>query len=185
LPLPNTIDSGELSVDKAAVWRMLVQAAMVIAEEHMAGNYHHTQPGTLMLTALSLAALLTGLPVILAMTIRSGHWPWLLFVPSALCCGLAWLFSSLTVEVSGTEIRWYFGPGLWDYRVPLPDIEGVRIVRNTWLNGFGIRMSPGRRLYNVSGFDAVELRLKTGDIRRIGTDDPQGLAAALKSSGPA
>jgi hypothetical protein len=185
LPLPNTIDSGELSVDKAAVWRMLVQAAMVIAEEHMAGNYHHTQPGTLMLTALSLLALLTGLPVILAMTIRSGHWPWLLFVPSALCCGLAWLFSSLTVEVSGTEIRRYFGPGLWDYRVPLPDIEGVRIVRNTWLNGFGIRMSPGRRLYNVSGFDAVELRLKTGDIRRIGTDDPQGLAAALKSSGPA
>jgi hypothetical protein len=46
-------------------------------------------------------------------------------------------------------------------------------------------MVPGRRLYNVSGLDAVELRLKTGDIRRIGTDDPQGLAAALKSSGPA
>jgi hypothetical protein len=35
-------------------------------------------------------------------------------------------------------------------------------------------------LYNVSGLDAVELRLKTGDIRRIGTDDPRGLAAALK-----
>jgi hypothetical protein len=96
---------------------------------------------------------------------------------------LAWVFSSLTVEVSGTEIRWYFGPGLWDYRVALSDIEGVRIVRNTWLNGFGIRMRPGWRLYNVSGLDAVELHLKTGDIRCIGTDDPQGLAGALKSSG--
>jgi hypothetical protein len=26
-------------------------------------------------------------------------------------------------------------------------------------------MGPGFRLYNVSGLDAVELRLKTGDIR--------------------
>jgi hypothetical protein len=54
-----------------------------------------------------------------------------------------------------------------------------------WLNGFGIRVRPGWRLYNVSGLDAVELRLKTGDIRRIGTDDPRGLAAALKRLGAA
>jgi hypothetical protein len=125
----------------------------------MAGHYRHTQLGTLTLTTLSLAALLTGLPGILAMTLRSGHWHWLMFAPSAFCCGLAWLFASLTVEVSGTDIRWYFGPGLWDYRVALSDIEGVRIVRNTWLNGFGIRMRPAWRLYNVSGLDAVELRL--------------------------
>jgi hypothetical protein len=165
---------------------MPVHAAMVITEKVMAGHYHHTQPGTLMLTVLSLVALLTGLLGIgILATLSSGHLPWLQFVPFALCCGLAWLFSSLTVEVSGTEIRWYFGPGLWDYRIALSDIEGVRIVRNTWLNGFGIRMGPGRRLYNVSGLDAVELRLKTGDIRRIGTDDPHGLTAALRASGRA
>jgi hypothetical protein len=35
----------------------------------------------------------------------------------------------------------------------------------------------------VSGLDAVELELKSGDIRRIGTDDPRGLAAALRSGG--
>jgi hypothetical protein len=150
----------------------------------MAEHYHHTQRGILMLTALLLAAVLTGLPGILV-TLRSGQWPWLLFVPCVLLCGSAWLFSSLTVEVSGTEICWYFGPGLWHYRVALSDIEGVRIVRNMWLNGFGIRVRPGWRLYNVSGLDAVELRLKTGDIRRIGTDDPRGLAAALKRLGAA
>jgi hypothetical protein len=49
------------------------------------------------------------------------------------------------------------------------------------LNGFGIRMRPGFRLYNVSGLDAVELRLKSGDVRRIGTDDAAGLAAALQN----
>ena len=37
-------------------------------------------------------------------------------------------------------------------------------------------------LYNVSGLDAVELKLGPNDIRRIGTDDPQGLAEALRSS---
>jgi len=56
-------------------------------------------------------------------------------------------------------------------------------VRNRWWNGFGIRMRPGFRLYNVSGLDAVELRLKSHEVRRIGTDDPQGLAEALKSAG--
>jgi hypothetical protein len=34
----------------------------------------------------------------------------------------------------------------------------------------------------VSGLDAVELQLKSHDIRRIGTDDPQGLANALQAS---
>jgi hypothetical protein len=89
---------------------------------------------------------------------------WSLFAVFALECGLAWLFSSLTVEVSGAEFRWYFGPGLWDYRVALSDIADVRTVRNAWLNGFAIRAGPGWRLYNVSGLDAVELRLKSGDI---------------------
>jgi hypothetical protein len=53
--------------------------------------------------------------------------------------------------------------------------------RNHWWNGFGIRSGSGFRLYNVSGLDAVELHLKSHDVRRIGTDDPQGLADALKA----
>jgi len=83
-------------------------------------------------------------------------------------------------EVSGNELRWHFGPGLLSYRIALEDIEAVAVVRNHWWNGFGIRMRPGFRLYNVSGLDAVELHLRSNDIRRIGTDDPQGLAGALK-----
>jgi hypothetical protein len=41
---------------------------------------------------------------------------------------------------------------------------------------------PGFSLYNVSGLDAVQLKLKSGETRHIGTDDPQGLAAALRSA---
>lgn len=136
--------------------------------------YHHTQRGIfVMFTSLAFAALAA------AMLWRTGQ-PSILLTLIVLI-GVAILFSSLTVDVSGSELRWHFGPGLWTYRLPLGDIQRVAIVRNHWWSGFGVRMRPGFRLYNVSGFDAVELQLKSGDIRRIGTDDPQGLAAALRS----
>jgi hypothetical protein len=95
---------------------------------------------------------------------------------------VAFLFHSLTVEIGDNELRWHFGPGFWTYRLPLDDIQSVAAVHNRWWNGFGIRVAPGFTLYNVSGLDAVELKLKSGEIRRIGTDDPQGLAAALRSA---
>ena len=95
---------------------------------------------------------------------------------------LAIIFHSLTVEISDRELRWHFGPGLRSYSLALDEISSVTIVRNHWWNGFGIRMAPGFRLYNVSGLDAVELRLKSGEVRRIGTDDPQGLAGAIEQS---
>ena len=95
---------------------------------------------------------------------------------------LAIIFHSLTVEITDNELRWYFGPGLWSYSLALDEISSVAIVRNRWWNGFGIRMAPGFRLYNVSGLDAVELRLKSGEVRRIGTDDPQRLAAVIEQS---
>ena len=95
---------------------------------------------------------------------------------------VAIVFRSLTVEITGDELRWHFGPGLWSHSLALDEIDSVAIVRNHWWNGFGIRVAPGFRLYNVSGLDAVELHLKSGEIRRIGTDDPQGLAAAIEQS---
>ena len=110
---------------------------------------------------------------------RSGQWSAAIILITLIAVAL--VFSSLTVELNGRELRWYFGPGFWAYRLPLDEIETVAAVRNHWWNGFGIRMRPGFRLYNVSGLDAVELRLKSGDVRRIGTDDPQGLSAALNS----
>jgi hypothetical protein len=110
---------------------------------------------------------------------RSGQWA-AAIVPAVLVI-TAFLFSSLTVSVNERELRWYFGPGLWAYRLPVDEIKTIAVVRNQWWNGFGIRMRPGFRLYNVSGLDAVELRLNSGDVRRIGTDDPHGLYAALNS----
>lgn len=144
----------------------------------MTTPYHHTQRGTLMLAVLLISAC-----VIAAIAYHEPHAPerWSLAALAAGFVILAWLFSSLTVGVGEGELRWYFGPGMWRYRIALDEIEDVRVMRNHWWQGFGIRMRPGFRLYNVSGLDAVELRLKSGDIRRVGSDDAQQLASALKS----
>jgi hypothetical protein len=136
--------------------------------------YHHTQRGILIVVVCLALALLNA-----AIVWRSGQWSAAIILITLIAVAL--VFSSLTVEINGKELRWYFGPGFWTYRLPLDEIETVAAVRNHWWNGFGIRMRPGFRLYNVSGLDAVELRLKSGDVRRIGTDDPQGLSAALNS----
>jgi hypothetical protein len=136
--------------------------------------YHHTQRGILIVVVCLAFALLNA-----AIVWRSGQWSAAIILITLIAVAL--VFSSLTVEINGKELRWYFGPGFWTYRLPLDEIETVAAVRNHWWNGFGIRMRPGFRLYNVSGLDAVELRLRSGDVRRIGTDDPQGLSAALNS----
>jgi hypothetical protein len=92
--------------------------------------------------------------------------------------------SSLTIEVNGKELRWYRGPRpFWPHRLSLDEIQTVAVVRNRRGYGLGFPFSGkihGFWLYNVSGFDAVELRLKSGDVYRLGTDDPEGLSAALK-----
>jgi len=34
-------------------------------------------------------------------------------------------------------------------------------------------------IYNISGFDAVEIKMKNGKTYRIGTDEPQKLEQAI------
>jgi hypothetical protein len=144
----------------------------------MSNHYQHTQPGTLMIATLAISALVCA-------ALAYGDTSASRWIPGIVALGmivLTWLFSSLTVVVNDKEVQWHFGPGAWNYRMALSDIESAHPVRNSWLNGWGIRKGPRFRLYNVSGLDAVELKLKNGDIRRIGTDDPAGLAAALQTA---
>jgi hypothetical protein len=95
---------------------------------------------------------------------------------------MAWVlitFSRLTVEVSN-EVNIYFGWG-WPRKTFEPaQIDDVRTVRNPLWYGFGIRWIPKGWMWNVSGLDAVELTLRTGRVFRIGTDDPDGLLAAIR-----
>lgn len=108
---------------------------------------------------------------------REAGWPALLVVPVLALVSL--VFSSLTVEVTGTELRASFGPGWTVKRVPLREVDSARVVRNPWHYGLGIRVTPEGMLYSVSGTRAVEVRLKDGTAFRLGSDEPEALREAI------
>src|SRR5579871_506126 len=103
-------------------------------------SYRHTQFGTVMITSFLVAGAVGAL-----LAWFTGEWPASIVLP-VMMIAAAFVFSSLTVEVNENELRWYFGPGFWTYRLPLSQIQDVAMVRNHWWNGFGIRMGSGRRL---------------------------------------
>lgn len=138
--------------------------------------YRHTQPGTFSVAICLLSGTCGAL-----LLWRAGYHSAAMALLLAESI-VAVLFSSLTVVVGAGELRWYFGPGLWRTKVPLFAIQEIAVVRNDWWHGLGLRLQPGLRLYSVSGLDAVELRLGADDVRRIGTDDPHGLAAAIRAA---
>jgi len=94
---------------------------------------------------------------------------------------LAVLFSTLTASVRQGVLECWFGPGLIRRRVALRDVESIEVVRNPWSRGWGIRSIPSGWLWNVSGTRAVELRLRGGRRFRVGSDEPERLAAAIRS----
>jgi len=90
------------------------------------------------------------------------------------------LFGSLTVEVWEDRIVLWFGPGVIRKRFDVKDVRRATAVRNRWYYGWGIRFTPHGWLFNVSGFDAVELEMGSGRKYRIGSDEPQELLSAIR-----
>jgi hypothetical protein len=79
-------------------------------------------------------------------------------------------------------VRLRYGVGLIRKTIRLEDVRSCREVRNPWYVGWGIRLAPSGVIWNVSGFDAVELALASGKRFRIGTDEPAALAAAITTT---
>jgi hypothetical protein len=92
------------------------------------------------------------------------------------------LFGSLTVTVTPETLKVWFGPGLIRKAFRLEDIRDSRVVRNPWYYGWGVRLTPHGWLFNVSGFEAVELDLSSGGRFRIGTDEPGRLHEAVQAA---
>ena len=97
----------------------------------------------------------------------------------ALMAGFLALFYRLTVEIDATHLSFRLGIGLVRQRIPLAEIADARPVRNSWIQGWGIHRTPHGGLYNVSGWEAVELTLASGKRLRLGTDEPRRLAQVL------
>ena len=93
-------------------------------------------------------------------------------------------FGSLQVIIDEENLRIKFGFGIFRKKLLLDDIISAKTVKNHWYYGWGIKMWfwPRMWIYNVSGFDAVEIKLKNGKTYRIGTDEPEKLEQAILHS---
>ena len=102
-------------------------------------------------------------------------------------------FVHLRVRDDGDALEVRFGPiSLFGTRIPYERIESVETARTCLLDAWGIHGCPGRNVtWSVSGFDAVALRLARphGLFRfraiKIGTDEPEKLAAFIRTRIPA
>jgi hypothetical protein len=92
------------------------------------------------------------------------------------------LFPTLTTVVETERVVCFFGPGLVRRTIPLADIVSASVVTNPWWYGWGLRLVPGGWSWSVSGRSAVELRLRSGRLFRVGTDDPVSLHAAISAA---
>ena len=107
------------------------------------------------------------------------EWHLALLIPFAILAGAAVIFGSLTVVVDQDNLKWYFGPGLWKYRLPLKEIVDAKPVTNKWWYGWGVRVTPHGWLFNVDGLDAVEITTDDGVKRRLGTNQAEALSQIL------
>ncbi|CAH7055299.1 conserved hypothetical protein [Vibrio chagasii] len=95
---------------------------------------------------------------------------------------IAILFFSMTIELKGDTLTWYFGFGFWRKVVKVSDIVDTSFYQTKWYQGIGIRMLSDGWLYNASTGSALKLSLSGGKHIYIGCKDAQGLKVALGKS---
>jgi hypothetical protein len=138
-------------------------------------TYKHTQIGHLIIfVLLTLSILFCGI-------LTQADFDFGILVLMAFILLLTASFASLTVEIDDTYLRIAFGYGVFRKRFKLSEIVSAKVVKNHWLVGWGIRLWlwPRTWIFNVSGFDAVEIKMQNGKLYRIGTDEPKKLEQAI------
>lgn len=159
----------------------------------MANCYKHRQKGYLWLCVVIPFFVIIGsfVPTFIVAAERShsalgdvfmqgGLWVVLIMLPVLVWAGL--FLSSLTVWIDDRAVRIRFGFGMWKKTFVLDQIQSAAAVRNHWIDGWGIHYFGNGWLYNIAGMDAVELTFKDGKKARIGTDEPDKLAAAIQAA---
>ena len=145
-------------------------------------SYKHTQIGYLiLLILLALGLFYVWLYGVISTEIGSNF---AIIAVMALILFMLASFSTLKVTIDENYLRLKFGYGIFWKKFPVREIISAKTVKNHWYYGLGIRLWlwPYMWIYNVSGFDAVEITMKNGKIYRIGTDAPGELETAIKQA---
>src|SRR3989339_1742681 len=150
-------------------------------------SYKHTQIGYLLLFAtLAVLVLFTWVQMTARaepLSVDSGT-NFLVTAVMGLILFILASFATLMVSIDEKYLQIKLGYGIFKKKFLLSEMVSTKQVKNHWYYGWGIRLWlwPKMWIYNVSGFDAVEIIMKNGKIYRIGTDDPNALETAIKQS---
>ena len=142
----------------------------------MTKHYEHVQVGYLIVTGLSIAMFIS----IYLMVTKDFNM--IAFVVLIILGITIAMFTKLITRIEDDVLEIRFGLGIINKRFPLKDIESCQIVKNHWYYGWGIHLTPHGWLYNVSGWYAVKITMKTGKKYLIGTDVPNELENAIQKS---
>src|SRR3989344_9069986 len=148
-------------------------------------HYKHTQIGYLMLFITLVVLVLFAWIQITDRAETPSYYSGTNFAITAIMALILFIlvsFSTLTVFIDEQFLKIRFGWGIFRKNFPLSEIAAIKRVKNHWYYGWGIILWlwPKMWIFNVSGFDAIELTMKNGKIYQIGTDEPEKLEAAIK-----
>src|SRR3989338_8419290 len=148
-------------------------------------SYKHTQIGYLMLVITLVVLVLFAWTYITARAEPPSYNSGTNFLFTAIMALILFIlasFTTLSVSIDENYLRIKFGYGIFTKKFALNQISSVKAVKNHWYYGWGILLWlwPKMWIYNVSGFDAVEIIMRNGRIYRIGTDVPRELETAIK-----
>jgi hypothetical protein len=104
------------------------------------------------------------------------------FYVSFLLIAIIVLFSTLTTLVNDKELKIKFGIGIIHKEFLISEIESLKKIKTKWYYGWGIRITPTGWLFNVSGFDAIEIKMENGKIYKIGTDEIEKLENVINEA---
>lgn len=91
-------------------------------------------------------------------------------------------FIQLTTRVGPQGVSWSFTLGAPGGHISNADIAEAQITQTYLWEGIGIHWSWLHGwLWNVSGYRGVMIRKRDGKRITLGTDDPQGLYAAIQT----
>ncbi|MFH1053814.1 MAG: hypothetical protein V1740_05355 [Candidatus Woesearchaeota archaeon] len=144
-------------------------------------EYKHTQIGHLMIFTLIAVAVLFGIIIYQADLNKDNSEFFIVIAIMIITLLIVGSFTTLNVRIDDEYLRIKFGYGIYQRKFLLKNIKSVESVKNHWYYGWGIRIWfwPFMQIFNVSGFDAVEIKMKDGKIYRIGTDDQKNLEYAI------
>ena len=144
--------------------------------------YRHTQTGEMFRVFMLVVAALLLIPAYPAVAARNLGLTTLVLGIPVLVAILAFVFSTMTIEVTASEVRWWFGFGWPGGRIERADLVAEEITNPGLFNGIGIHLTFTGWLWNVKLGSAVALHRNGKLATMLGTDDPNGLLAVLRDA---